>query len=50
MDRRFQWAISKILDALSPKFYGTFTLTFQAGKLHTVKMEKTDKYEDDQTS
>jgi hypothetical protein len=46
MDRKLQWAISKILEALTPNFYGSFTLTFQGGKFHCLKTEKTEKPED----
>lgn len=43
MDKKIQLALSKMLDTLSPDFYGSFTLTFQAGKLHCLKTEQTDK-------
>ncbi len=43
MDRTIQWAISRILDRISPKFYGAITLSFQAGKLHSIRTEETEK-------
>ncbi len=45
MDRNMQWAISKIVEKLHPKFYGSITLSFQAGKLHCLKTEETEKPE-----
>lgn len=41
MDKRLQWAITKIMDKVSPDFFGTFTLTFQNGKLSHIKQEET---------
>jgi len=42
MDLKIQWAIAKILDKITPKFYGSITLVFQAGKLHCIKTEQTE--------
>lgn len=46
MDKSLQWAISRIMDTITPSFHGTFTLSFQAGKIHYMKIEKTERFED----
>lgn len=43
MDWKMQWAISRIVEKLSPKFYGSITLTFQGGVLQNLKTEETQK-------
>lgn len=43
MDNTLQWAIAKILEILRPNYYGSITLTFQAGKLHNLKSEESFK-------
>lgn len=45
MDKSLQWAIRQIMEKLHPKFYGSFTLVFQAGVLQCVKTEQTEKPE-----
>jgi hypothetical protein len=43
MDVTLQAAIVKIMDKLTPEFYGTISLSIQAGKVHVVKTEQTEK-------
>lgn len=45
MDAKLQWAIAQILKKLNPTFYGSITLVFQAGSLHCIKTEQTEKPE-----
>ena len=42
MDRRLQWAITRILEKIHIKFFGDVTITFQNGKVHTVKFIETE--------
>lgn len=42
MDKRIQWAITKILEVVNKDFYGSITLSFQAGSLNHIKTEKTE--------
>lgn len=46
MDKKLQWAITKIMEKIGPSFYGTISLTFQAGKLQCIKTEQTEKFEE----
>ncbi len=43
MDLSLQWAIAKIVSIINPQFFGSFTLTFENGKLVRVKTEQTEK-------
>lgn len=43
MDQKIQWAIAKILDKVTPSFYGSITLTFQGGTLQGIKTEQTER-------
>lgn len=45
MESTLQQAILKVVDRLKaePEFYGTFSLVFQAGKVHIVRVEETHK-------
>jgi len=43
MDEDFQWAISEILNKVTPSFYGSATITFQAGKVQFVETKETKK-------
>lgn len=46
LDSRLEWAFKKILQRIeTPKFYGSVTLIFQAGKLTCLKTEQTEKPE-----
>jgi hypothetical protein len=45
MDKTFQWAIATILSKISPEFYGSFTIMFEAGKLVRVKTEQIERPE-----
>lgn len=45
MDKSLQWAITRIMDIIHPNFFGSVTLTFQAGKLQFIKTEQTEKPE-----
>lgn len=45
LDINMQWAISKIVEKLSKNFYGSITLNFQAGKLHTIETRQMEKPE-----
>lgn len=45
MDKRLQWAIAQIMKKINPEFYGSVTLVFQAGTLHCIKTEQTEKPE-----
>jgi len=38
-----QWAIAKIMKIINPKFYGTFTLTFNAGQCVGLEVKETFK-------
>lgn len=38
-------AFQKILNRLYPDFYGTATIQFQAGKVHSLKIEESFKIE-----
>lgn len=46
MDKRIQWAISRMLEVVNAKFYGSFTITFRAGKLHDLRIDRTEKPSD----
>ena len=41
MDMTMQWAIAKIIEKAHPDFYGSVTISFQAGKPKCVKAEET---------
>lgn len=43
MDRALQWAVARIVEKVTPQFYGSITLSFQGGKLHSIKTEETEK-------
>jgi hypothetical protein len=43
IDAKIQWAIARLMEKVSVKFHGSFTLTFKDGILQCVKIEETAK-------
>lgn len=47
MEITLQWAIGKIMDLVSPDYYGTVKLTFHGGKISQITSEQSFKPEID---
>lgn len=45
MDERLQWAIKRILDKINPKFYGSVTIKFEAGKVTHLETNQGEKFD-----
>ena len=43
MDNKLQWAISRILDIVKDKFYGSITLKFESGKLTRIEHQHAEQ-------
>lgn len=43
MNPILQWAVAKILEKVTPEFYGRVTITFQAGQVALVETCQTEK-------
>lgn len=43
MDKTLQWVVSKIIEVAHPSFFGSITISFQAGKPQQVEVKRTEK-------
>jgi len=43
IDQNMQWVISKMVEKLNPSFYGSITVSFQAGKVSHIETKQTEK-------
>jgi hypothetical protein len=42
MDKKIQWAFSRVLEKLTPNYFGDITITFHSGKPIKVVATSTD--------
>lgn len=43
LDKNMQWVISKMVEIITPCFYGSITISFQAGKVQHIETKRTEK-------
>lgn len=43
MDKTLQWVVARIMDVALPDFFGSITISFQAGRPQQFEVRRTEK-------